>query len=148
VISLLKKDAGFDGGPAFDATDLGRMTLSQTILSFLLWAAMACPAIGGDLMRPNWADVSPIFEKRCINCHSELGAAKGLRLDNYEAAMAGGANGAVLLARDASGSELIRRLRGESTPRMPFLSTRLPQEEIDLIVSWIEVGLPNVDAPQ
>jgi hypothetical protein len=76
-------------------------------------------------------------------CHSELGAARGLRLDTYDLARAGGINGPVLIPADASNSELIRRLRGESLPRMPFLGRPLSPEQIDLIVRWVDAGLPN-----
>jgi uncharacterized membrane protein len=92
---------------------------------------------------PDWPAVSGIFVARCVMCHSAHGAAVGLRLDSYEATIAGGADGPVLVAGDAAGSELIRRLRGESLPRMPFLSYPLPPEEIDLLVRWVEAGLPR-----
>lgn len=77
-------------------------------------------------------------------CHSEVaGASKGLRLDDYAATLAGSERGVVLVSGNAAGSELIRRLRGESTPRMPFLSRPLPDDEIALIESWIIAGMPN-----
>lgn len=76
-------------------------------------------------------------------CHSAQGAALGLRLDTYGAAIAGSTNGAVLVHGDAERSELIRRLRGESLPRMPFLSYPLPQDQIELIIHWVEAGLPE-----
>ena len=95
---------------------------------------------------PDWAAVSAIFVKRCVMCHSEQGAARGLRLDSYEAAVAGSTKGAVLVAGNSAGSELIRRLRGESMPRMPFLSSPLPPEQIDLIMRWVEAGLPETDS--
>ena len=94
---------------------------------------------------PGWEDVSAIFVERCVMCHSAVaGASKGLRLDNYAAALAGGETGAVLVSGDVAGSELIRRLRGQSTPRMPFLSRPLPEDQIALIERWIEAGLPEM----
>lgn len=77
-------------------------------------------------------------------CHSALaGASKGLRLDDYAAALAGSERGVVLVSGNAADSELIRRLRGESTPRMPFLGRPLPDDEIALIESWVMAGMPN-----
>ena len=116
----------------------------KRILAFLL-----CPLLvlstqsagGGDSDPPDWSDVRGIFVERCVMCHSAQGAALGLRLDTYEAAIAGSMNGAVLLHGDAEGSELIRRLRGESLPRMPFLSYPLPEDQIDLISHWVDAGL-------
>jgi hypothetical protein len=93
---------------------------------------------------PDWNVVSAIFVERCVMCHSAThGAGLGLRLDTYEAAIAGSTKGVVLVPRDAAGSELIRRLRGESAPRMPFLGRPLPPEEIDVVTRWVEAGLPD-----
>lgn len=100
-------------------------------------------ADGGEGDPPDWADVRGIFVERCVMCHSAQGAALGLRLDTYEGAIAGGQNGAVLLRGDAERSELIRRLRGESLPRMPFLSYPLPDDEIEIIMHWVDAGLPE-----
>ena len=101
-------------------------------------------AYAEDPSPPDWADVSAIFKERCVMCHSKVaGASKGLRLDDYEAAISGSERGAVLVPGDAAGSELVRRLRGESTPRMPFLSRPLPDDQIALIESWIVAGMPH-----
>ncbi len=109
-------------------------------------AALSAPfaACAEDAIPPDWADVSVVFTKRCVMCHSAVaGASKGLRLDDYAAALSGSERGAVLVAGNAEGSELIRRIRGESTPRMPFLSRPLPEDEIELINSWVVAGMPN-----
>lgn len=91
-----------------------------------------------------WTDVSAIFTSRCVMCHSDVaGASKGLKLDEYSAALIGSDRGAVLIPGDIAGSELIRRLRGESQPRMPFLSRPLPETEIDLIERWVAAGMPE-----
>ena len=99
---------------------------------------------GEGAVQPDWENVGPIFTKRCINCHAEHGAAKGLRLDSYNAAIAGSTKRPVLVPGDAANSDLVRRLRGESMPRMPFLSKSLPQNEIDMIIRWVEAGLPEI----
>jgi mono/diheme cytochrome c family protein len=91
----------------------------------------------------DWRAVGALFVERCVMCHAEHGAALGLRLDSYEATLAGGDRGPVVVAGDAAGSELVRRLLGESAPRMPFLSRALPPEAIDLVVRWVEAGMPR-----
>jgi len=112
-------------------------------ISFILLSTLA--AFGANAEEPDWGDVSAILNERCIMCHSSThGAGLGLRLDTYEAAVAGSEKGAVLVPGDAASSELIRRLRGENTPRMPFLSTPLPQEQIELIMRWVDAGLPDI----
>lgn len=92
---------------------------------------------------PTWADINPIVTKHCVMCHSAQGAGRGLRLDSYALAIAGSQDGPVLLPGDPQGSELIRRLKGLSTPRMPFLSYPLADEEIALFVHWVEAGMPE-----
>ncbi len=76
-------------------------------------------------------------------CHSDNGAGRGLRLDSYDAVLMGSERGAVLVPGDSQDSELIRRLRGESLPRMPFLSRPLPPDQIELIVRWVDAGIPG-----
>lgn len=100
-------------------------------------------AVADDSRRADWGDVTPIFTRSCINCHSSHGAALGLRLDSYDAALAGSVRGAVLVPGDSGRSELVRRLRGQSVPRMPFLGYPLREEEIALIERWIDDGLPD-----
>lgn len=107
-----------------------------------LWLLLGFGRAGVAGNPPDWSDVSEIFVERCVMCHSPQGASLGLRLDTYEAAVAGSQKGAVLVSGDPDGSELLRRLRGESLPRMPFLSYPLPPEQIDLIARWVRAGLP------
>ena len=131
----------------------GRLGLDEQIWrdviptrSPLIFAVFLAPiaSYAEDAASPDWADVSAIFRERCVMCHSEVaGASKGLRLDDYAAALDGSERGLVLVPGDASGSELIRRLRGKSTPRMPFLSRPLPEDQITLIESWVLAGMPQ-----
>jgi hypothetical protein len=105
-------------------------------------------ALGQDAEQPDWEDVSAIFNQRCVMCHSSaFGSGLGLRLDSYESVLAGSSRGPVLRSGDSAGSELIRRLLGSSTPRMPFLGVPLPEEQVDLIIRWIDAGLPEGRAP-
>ncbi len=125
-----------------------RSGLLVQVLAILYWLP-GVAAAGNGITSPGWAEVSAIFNKRCIMCHSAVaGASKGLRLDDYAAALTGSERGLVLIPGDPAGSELIRRLRGESVPRMPFLSRPLLDEEIALIESWIGAGLPETGEAQ
>jgi mono/diheme cytochrome c family protein len=107
----------------------------------LLILAGGGPAAAQDV--PDWADIARIFDDRCVNCHSQDAAAAALRLDTYEGAITGSANGVVLVPGNAAASELIRRLLGTSLPRMPFLSKALPAGEIALIERWIAADMPE-----
>jgi len=92
---------------------------------------------------PDWEPIGALFRERCVMCHSREAAARGLRLDSYAGAIAGGESGPVLIPGDPPSSELIRRLNGASRPRMPFLSYPLTASEIELVERWIAAGLPE-----
>jgi hypothetical protein len=113
----------------------------RLLLLVVLMGIPSSSSLADDARPTDWEDVSPIFTKYCINCHSSYGAALGLRLDSYNAALAGSVRGAVLLPGNPANSEVVRRLRGESVPRMPFLGYPLKQDEIELIERWIDGGL-------
>lgn len=118
--------------------------MKQTFVALLFVSlATTTPAAEVESQPPTWADINPIVTKHCVMCHSAQGAGKGLRLDSYALAMAGSTDGPVLLPGDPEGSELIRRLKGISTPRMPFLSYPLAEEQIALFVRWVAAGMPE-----
>lgn len=87
-------------------------------------------------------EVAPIFAARCVMCHTGPSAPLGLRLDSLQAALAGSKNGPVLKAGDVQGSELLRRIRGQSLPRMPMTGPPyLSDAETALIERWVAHGL-------
>lgn len=85
-------------------------------------------------------DVRPLLVQNCARCH---GGQLGLYVDSYDTLMAGSSRGTVVVPGDASGSNLVRRLRGEATPRMPLDSGPLTDAEITLVETWIREGAPN-----
>jgi mono/diheme cytochrome c family protein len=94
-----------------------------------------------------YAEVAPILTQRCIMCHSGDAAAAGLRLDSFDAALKGSGKGPVLKAGDPAGSELIRRIKGTSQPRMPMTGPPfLSESEIALFERWIAAGLSRGEA--
>ncbi len=90
------------------------------------------------------ADVQPIFTERCIKCHSGDTPPRGLRLDNYDNIITGGSYRPVIIPENPDESELIKRIKGLSIPRMPFDGPPfLSDEKITLIEEWIVAGAPN-----
>lgn len=88
-----------------------------------------------------FADIAPLLTQRCVVCHSGPNAAAGLRLDSHASAMAGGTRGTVVKAGDAANSELIRRVKGQSQPRMPMTGPPwLSEAEVALLARWIDGG--------
>lgn len=90
------------------------------------------------------ADIQPIFTERCIKCHSGDSPPRGLRLDSYEHALLGGTYRPVIMPGNPAESELVKRIKGEAIPRMPFDGPPfLDDDQIALIMAWIETGAPN-----
>jgi mono/diheme cytochrome c family protein len=101
---------------------------------------------------PSYAQVAPILRERCIVCHQGEAAPLGLRLDSYAGAMKGSQKGPVIKPGDARASELAKRVRGESLPRMPLTGPPwLSAGQIALIERWIAAGAaegqPSAAAP-
>jgi mono/diheme cytochrome c family protein len=108
-------------------------------------AAAAAPARErrpGDPL--TYADVAPILIGRCAKCHTENGlkgaAPEGYLLNSYRATVS-----AVDRVRVVPGhpeaSELVRRIRGQARPRMPFDGPPyLNEREIALVEQWIAQG--------
>ncbi|HSG76152.1 MAG TPA: c-type cytochrome domain-containing protein, partial [Burkholderiales bacterium] len=61
-----------------------------------------------------------ILAERCAMCHQGEAAPLGLRLESIDSLLKGGSKGPVVKPGDPAGSELVRRLRGTSQPRMPL----------------------------
>lgn len=108
----------------------------------VLAAVFACASAQG--AAPEWPQVEKLFADRCVMCHAGADAPLGLKLDSYEAVLKGSSNGPVVKARDLKGSELLRRVRGESQPQMPLTGPPfLAADEITLLEAWVENGMPK-----
>ena len=119
-----------------------RNTRSMPAFGMLLMLHAA--ALGAD-----YAAVAPIFQEHCVLCHSGPGAPLGLRLDSLEGLRQGSQNGPVAVPGNAAGSELIKRLRGDSQPRMPLTGPPwLSDQKIAQIADWIDAGMAGTDAPE
>lgn len=94
-----------------------------------------------------WTHVAPIFATRCARCHTDQGlmgpAPEGYRLTSYESTLSP-ADRARVIAGNPDASELVRRIRGQSLPRMPFDGPPfLSEDEIALIEEWVAAGAPD-----
>jgi len=94
-----------------------------------------------------WERVAPIFARCCAKCHTDQGlmgpAPEGFRLTSYESTLSP-ADRARVVPGNPEASELVRRIRGQARPRMPFDGPPfLEPAEIALIVDWIAAGAPD-----
>jgi len=88
-----------------------------------------------------YQDVAPIFNEQCILCHAGQAASNGFRMDTYRNLIQGGTNGAVIVPGNAENSELYKRIKGTSQPRMPLTGPPfLNDTQIELITQWINQG--------
>lgn len=108
-----------------------------------LLAAAVAPA-AAQTAPVSYADLAPLFNARCVMCHGGGAPIAGLSLDSYEGLLGGSAGGPVVVAGDPGASELVRRIRGESLPRMPMTGPPfLSDEEIAAIERWVADGMPE-----
>lgn len=86
------------------------------------------------------AEVMPILETHCWECHNEDNTELGLRLDSYEGVMAGSDYGTVVEAGDAGGSLLIDMIESGD---MPEEGDPVPPEQLEVLKTWINEGAEN-----
>lgn len=87
-------------------------------------------------------DIQPIFEKRCVMCHSENATMGSLNLESYAGLKKGGNNGPVVSAGSLQDSLLYRSVVGQAPEigRMPIGLEPVPQVEVAMLKTWIEEG--------
>ncbi len=84
--------------------------------------------------------VAPIFRQRCNTCHNADKQKGGLTLETFTGAMQGGGSGKVVEPGDPDSSTLLQLVMHKDEPKMPPMSPKIPDAEIDVIRSWIEGG--------
>lgn len=94
------------------------------------------------------ADVQPILEKYCLDCHVPGGAgydASGFDMSSHESLMKGGKYGAFVIPGDPFGSNLIVLIEGRADPsiRMPHGREKLSESEIERLRTWVQQGAKN-----
>jgi uncharacterized membrane protein len=111
-------------------------------LRSLLGAENAYRALPADPNTFYGARVQPIFAARCLSCHSPDKHKGNLQLADYRGLVHGGKHGPVVLAGNAQGSELFRRitLPASSDDFMPKGKSPLSAEQVKVIEAWIGAG--------
>lgn len=88
-------------------------------------------------------NASKVFQARCNSCHNADQAKGGLNLSTYATMMQGGGSGPVVEPGDPDNSWLFLLVSHQETPHMPPNAPRLPDEELEVLRSWIEGGAPE-----
>ncbi len=120
--------------------------LSLTVLAGA--GVLALSACSGDKALTYQANIKPLLDSKCIQCHVPGGAGyekSGLRLDSYEEIMKGTKFGAVVVPGSRVSSTLYRLVSGQADPsiRMPHGQDPLPEADVEMIGSWIDQGAKN-----
>jgi mono/diheme cytochrome c family protein len=87
--------------------------------------------------------VAQVFQQKCNSCHGAGRQRGDLRLDRMEDLLRGGNGGQVLIAGNAQGSELMRRMRLPEDDKQhmpPAGRSQVSEAELRLIGWWIEAG--------
>jgi uncharacterized membrane protein len=83
------------------------------------------------------AQIGPMFQARCTECHGGPEPQEGLNLSTYEGAMAGSSYGAVIEAGSLEGSLIIDWI---ASGDMPKEGDPVTPEELELLRAWIAAG--------
>jgi mono/diheme cytochrome c family protein len=136
------KFAGFDAPKVRELLKSQQPTPAPTTAATASPKATAAPTVAGATAAPTqapssgnvtFADVSPLFEKKCNACHGETGI-KGLSLTSYAKVMAGATSGPVVVPGKPDESVLVKVQAGGSHPG------QFTDEELALIKKWISAG--------
>ncbi|MBL8295087.1 MAG: DUF1549 domain-containing protein, partial [Bryobacterales bacterium] len=92
------------------------------------------------------SEIAPVLRQNCLPCHDSKTRTSGFSIESRALVIAGGArHGAAVKPGDPAASTLIKLLRGEIKPQMPF-GKPLPPEVIAKIESWIAQLPPETSA--
>lgn len=87
-------------------------------------------------------DIKPIFRQHCLKCHGDDEQESGLNLQSYQATIKGGGGGKALVAGRASASLLYQAITNQDADaRMPPNQPPIPDDQVQLILAWINDGL-------
>jgi hypothetical protein len=121
------------------------ITIRHAYLPTLLISSLMFIACSGEHRAGYTADVRPILDKRCAECHMPdmEGAQKsGFQIDSYASIMKGTKFGPVIVPGSADSSTLYILVAGKADPKinMPHGKESLSASEIDTIRRWIDQG--------
>jgi mono/diheme cytochrome c family protein len=85
--------------------------------------------------------IAPIFERRCVSCHSGDEPKGGLSLASAEALRKGGESGPAIVTGKSDESLIVSYISGDE-PEMPKGQPRLSASDVAAIRQWVEAGAP------
>jgi hypothetical protein len=165
LIALPFYDRNWHKRPARRPWAISLVTAFMAVLFWLTWQSQGAPlpftgtpsappvaggGTGGTSGQLTWsANIYPIFQQSCAQCHFSGGSAVTiLNLEQYASLFTSGhpggpVQGPVVVKGDHTRSYLWQVLKGvnlQGGAQMPLGGNPLPQSEIDTIAQWIDAG--------
>jgi hypothetical protein len=85
-------------------------------------------------------DILPIFDAKCALCHKQD---TGWNATSYEKATTSGDSKTIIIPKDSVNSILAKKIHGLGEGLLMPPGGKLSDEEILLILNWINAGAPN-----
>ncbi|MEW5979005.1 MAG: DUF1553 domain-containing protein [Acidobacteriota bacterium] len=89
-----------------------------------------------------FAEVKPLLEEQCLVCHGGKFKQAGLSLLTRDTLLRGSDNGPVIVERNAAASLLVKKVRHEHEPGMPYKKEKLSDAQIARLAAWVDAGAP------
>jgi hypothetical protein len=104
------------------------------------------PMTSGNDTFDHWNSVQAVLNRRCLRCHSGASPQGDLDLSSLEGIARGGEFGPVIVANDPQSSPLYLSIVApvDSKKHMPLNRGMIPNEEVDIIRTWIQSGAINM----
>ena len=109
-------------------------------------AKPSTPALTPDKVAFFETKIRPVLQANCFSCHGggKEGKSGGLDMSSRAALLKGGSSGPVaVLGKPSADSLLMHAVRYQDREMPP--SGKLPQEEIDALAKWVDMGMPWPD---
>src|SRR5580658_4029101 len=106
------------------------------VLGFWSFLAAAQFAVAADSAVLWSSQVQPLLDVNCVKCHGPLQQKSGLELDNIEALMKGGDDGAVIVPGKPQESRLYKNLASDAEQHMPP-KKQLTEADRKVVREWI-----------
>ncbi len=119
--------------------------------NFLSWPKSSVPVKSFSseelLKQPAYAAViQPIFDQRCVSCHSEKKSKGGLRMDTLEKLLKGGDSGSCIDPANAEESLLGKRISlpiDDDDHMPPDGKPQLSESQLAVLRWWLNAGAPT-----
>ncbi len=127
------------------------MRLTQPL--FLATALVTCSAFAAPVPDPGgpvsfYKSIRPIFQAKCHGCHQPAKAKGDYIMTDFAKLLAGGEDGAAVVAGDAAASALLKQITPhEGKVEMPKSGDPLAEAEVALVGKWISEGAVDDTPP-